>query len=128
MADKINVGKGGELTSQQLVTIIIVIVSFGVMILFFFLLDFNSEIGKETCRNSVILRGTTPLGKDTVKLNCKTEEVCLTTGARCEQAGAGAKVVKVQNQEQMQKALTELMYDCWWQMGEGKVDYQPKGW
>ena len=118
----------GELTSQQLVTIIVLIISFGVILVFFFMLDFKSDVGKEACHNSVVLRGTSPLGKESVRLNCQTESVCLTRGAKCSAAPSDARIVKVNTKEELHRELGLMMYDCWWQMGQGKVDYQPKGW
>lgn len=121
-------GKKGELTSKQLVTIIILIVSFAVILLFFLALNLKSEITKETCRNSVILKGTTPLGKDTVKLQCATQDVCITSGKNCQAEKSGAKVLQAKNKEELTSHLADLMYDCWWQMGGGKVSYAPRGW
>lgn len=117
----------GELTSQQLVTIIILIISFAVIVFFLYEFNFKSDINKEACRNSVVLRASAPLGKETVKLQCKTQDVCLTKGS-CSGAPADTQIVKVKNQQEMMHQLALLMYDCWWQTGEGKLDYQPKGW
>ncbi len=116
--------KKGELTSKQLVSIIILIISFIVILIFFFFLNPGSEAAKEACRNSVALRGT-ELGKST-KIECKTQPVCISAGGNCDYNAKDVATVKVKSKEEVMSALSDLMYDCWWQMGEGKVDYAPR--
>lgn len=116
--------KKGELTSQQLVTIIILIISFVIILIFFLFLRPKDIIGKETCRNSVILSGTTPFGKETVKLKCETQDICISAGGECKNYYKDTKTIEVRSKEEVYKTLAESMYDCWWMMGEGKVDYR----
>lgn len=116
--------KKGELTSKQIVTIIILIVSFIVILLFFFTLNLKSEINSETCRNSVILRGTV-LG-DSTRLNCKTEDVCFSKTKDCDIDLKDIVVIKVENKQEFLDKASDLVYNCYWQMGEGKVNYAPK--
>ena len=63
----------GELTSQQIVTLLVLVVSFTILLFFLYELNLKSDISKEACRNSVVLRASAPLGKETVKLQCKTQ-------------------------------------------------------
>ena len=119
--------KRGELTSKQLVTIIILIVSFAIIILFFVMLGLRKTIDTETCRNSVILRGSIPLGKDTVQLKCKTTDICLSMGGDCDVIRKGLVTIKVDNENELIKEMVTLLWDCWWMMGEGKVDYASAG-
>ena len=116
-------GKRGELTSKQLITIIILIVSFAIILIFFFALNLKSEISKESCRNSIILKSSIPIFKDVVKLKCRTEEVCISASEDCKGAGSRAVKVKVKNEEEVYKELADLMRDCWWMMGEGKIEF-----
>ncbi len=120
------IGKRGELTSRQIVIISILIVSFAVILIFFFTLNLRGGIDKESCRNSVLLRGT-PLGKAT-SLNCQTQDVCISKGEGCKESLRDTVEVKVENKEQLLDELGDLMYDCHWQMGAGKVDYTPTNW
>ena len=115
----------GELTSKQLITIIILVVSFVIILLFYFSLNLNSEVNKESCRNSVVLRGT-PLGGAT-KLNCKTQDICLSAGGNCNSAGSDTINLDAKTERQPFDEVSNTMYDCWWQMGGGKVNYAPKG-
>ena len=119
-----NKNKRGELTSRQLIIIIILIVSFAIIIAFFFMLGLRSMIGGETCRNSVMMRGI-PFGDWVVSLKCKTQDVCFSMGGECEE-GAD-EVIKVENEIELEKEMNNLKIDCWWMMGEGKVDYGSEG-
>ena len=118
--------KKGELSSSQLVTIIILIVSFAVILIFFYIFNFKGEVTKESCRNSVVLRGTA-LSKSVVQLQCETKDVCFSKTGNCDSAKKGTEVIKVADKTALMNELGTLMYDCWWQMGEGKVDYRASG-
>jgi hypothetical protein len=118
-------GRKGELTSQQIVTLVILITGFIIILFFFYALNLKSGVDKESCRNSVILRGTT-VG-ESVQLRCKTQDVCLSMGGKCTGAGKDVVTIGIENKEGLKEELSNLMYDCWYQMGEGKVDYLPAG-
>lgn len=117
--------KKGDLTSTQLITIIILIISFSVLLIFYFSLNLKSNIDKDSCRNSVIMRGSLPTGKDAVQLKCKTVDTCLSMGDNCNVANKNIETIKVQNENELMKEMATLLSDCWWMMGEGKVDYMP---
>ncbi|MDD5191841.1 MAG: hypothetical protein PHH54_04165 [Candidatus Nanoarchaeia archaeon] len=119
--------KRAELTSNQLITIIILIISFAIILAFFFILNLHSTIDKETCRNSVITRGALPMGKDAVQLKCKTQDVCLSMGGDCNVQRKDMVTVKVSDESELTKEMVNLLWDCWWMMGEGKVDYMSSG-
>jgi len=119
--------KKGELTSKQLITIIILIISFVIILGFFFMLHLKSTIDKESCRNSVIMRGALPAGKDMVQLKCKTQDVCLSMGGGCDVSRKDMVIIKVDNENELIEEMAGLLYDCWWMMGEGKVDYMSSG-
>ncbi len=119
MADK----KRGEITSKQLVTIIILIVSFSVILIFFFSLDLQRGISDDACRNSVILRSKLPVIGEGVKLNCKTNYICISREDECKESTKDTTTIKVKDKNEIIEALADLMRDCWWKMGEGDVDY-----
>ena len=89
--------KKGELTSKQLITIIILIISFSIILIFFFMFGFESVIDEESCRNSVMMRGTFSfldtklVDVNPISLKCKTQDVCLSMGGDC-QAGNENKI------------------------------------
>tara|TARA_Y100000310_G_scaffold343846_1_gene453460 strand:- start:2210 stop:2899 length:690 start_codon:yes stop_codon:yes gene_type:complete len=111
--------KKGELTSKQLITIIILVVSFAIIIAFFFMLNFRGQIDQESCRNSVMMKGAIPIFKGIVSLKCKTQDICLSMGGDCERG----EEIKVDSETELYKEMADLMADCWWMMGEGKVNY-----
>jgi hypothetical protein len=119
--------KRGELTSKQLITIIILILSFAIIIIFFISLNLRSTTDSEICRNSVISRGGLPLGADTIKLKCKTKDICFNMGGDCDVTRDDLVSIKVQDKEELIQELAILLWDCWYQMGEGKVNYMSAG-
>ncbi|MFH1325421.1 MAG: hypothetical protein ABIH49_01465 [archaeon] len=114
--------KRGELTTQQIVIVIVLIASFAVILFLLFRLDLGSESDKELCRNSVFLKGNSALPVKTISLNCYTSYECITENGNCEGL-TNPKIVKVKTEENIYDALAENMADCWWQFGEGKVNY-----
>ncbi|MDP3026933.1 MAG: hypothetical protein Q8N63_04440 [Nanoarchaeota archaeon] len=121
--------KKGELTSKQLITIIILIISFTIIIAFFVMLGLRAIISNESCRNSVMLRGTFSnvpvIGKDLINLKCKTEDICFSMGGEC--SDKTDKIIEIANENELNKELIDLQTNCGWMMGEGKVDYGNKG-
>ena len=100
-----NQNKKGELTTKQLVTIIILIVSFVIILFLIFRLNLGETTNQEICRNSVVLRGQSAL--TTGPLDCKTNYLTIST----------------ENKQEIMKAIADEMASCWWQFGEGKIDY-----
>ncbi|MBU0930126.1 MAG: hypothetical protein KJ623_03565, partial [Nanoarchaeota archaeon] len=70
----------------------------------------KSTTDKEACRASVELKAQTilkiPVGGN-VPLKCKSQELKITD----------------KNQEKMKETIANAMYDCWYQYGEGKIDF-----
>lgn len=120
----VNKNKRGELTSEQLIIIIILIISFAIILAFFFMLDLGGSIDKESCRNSVMMRGI-PFGDWVVSLKCKTQDICFSMGGDCD--AKTDNTIEVKNKDELVKEMVNLLADCWWMMGEGKVDYDDKG-
>lgn len=119
-----------EITSKQIVYILLIIIGFAIIILFLTQISWTGLIDREACHQSVILRATMPsLGgvKELIPLKCKTQKVCITTGwigGNCAEdygTGKGVVKVKVSSKEDIEKYLARDMIDCWSMMGEGKV-------
>lgn len=121
--------KKAELTSKQLITIIILIISFTIIVAFFVMLGLKSIISNESCRNSVMLRGTFSkipiIGKDFISLKCKIEDICLSMGGEC--SVKTDRSIKIADENELNKELINLQNDCGWMMGEGKVKYGSEG-
>ena len=119
--------KNGEITTQQIVMLIILITSFVVILFFFFRLNLGEVSNKEICHNSVVLKGKSITGFG--KLDCKTNYLCISGGEKCEGINP-TQTIKVDsdNKNETMKAIADEMVDCWWQFGEGKVDYEGEDW
>ncbi len=120
--------KKGELTSKQIITIVILIISFVIILAFFLMLNLKGEIDKEACRNSVSLRGSIPIFKNVISLKCKTQNICFSMGGGCEESTD--EIIKIKDDEddsELTQELIKLKNDCSWMMGEGKIDYGSKG-
>ena len=119
---KLLMNKKGELTTKQLVTIIILIVSFIVILFLIFRLNLGETSDKEICRNSVILKGQSKLS--TGPLDCRTNYLCISGSGECEAISQTSETeVDADNETQIMKALADEMSDCWFQFGEGEVNY-----
>ncbi len=116
------INKRGELTTQQIVILIVLVISFIVILYFLFRLNLGAESEKEICHNSVILRGNVLLSEKTVPLNCKRTYVCLSKDGSCESM-TNPNIEKASSKEEVYRILAEEMADCWWMFGEGKIDY-----
>ena len=112
----------GELTTQQLVVIIILITSFAILLFFLFRLNLTETTNKELCYNSVIMKGSSIFPGETIPLNCKRSYICLTSDGTCEKM-TKPQLQKVKTKEETYKVLADEMADCWWMFGEGKINY-----
>ena len=117
--------KTGELTTQQVVGLIILITSFAVILFFFFRLNLGETTNKEICHNSVVLKGKSVAGFGS--LDCRTNYLCISGGEECEGISPTETkeidLTKDNAKNEIMKAIADEMADCWWMFGEGKVDY-----
>ena len=113
----------GELTTKQLVTLIVLITSFIIILFLIYRLNLGGTTDAEICRNSVVLRDK-PLADLVAPIDCKTQYVCISGGRDCE--GTTSEKIKVdpKNKNETMKALADKMAECWWQFGEGKADFR----
>lgn len=114
--------KKGELTTKQLVTIIVLIASFIIILFLIFRLNLGGTTDKEICRNSVILNGKSAIGSGPI--DCRTNYLCVSGGSNCETISQTSETnINADNKTQIMKALADEMSECWWQFGEGKINY-----
>jgi hypothetical protein len=112
----------GEISTEQIVLLIILLVSFIIILFLLFGLNLGKESDSEICHNSVAMRGASPAVKDSVPLKCSRTYVCLTKDGSCEKM-TKPEIKKVTTKEEVYHVLAEEMANCWWMFGEGKVDY-----
>lgn len=115
--------KKGELTTQQIVMIIILVISFSVLLFLFFRLNPGELTKKDICHNSVVLK-TKSSSLTGASLDCSTNYVCISGGGECENIIEDYKIeVDVNNKDEILNAIAEEMVDCHWMFGEGEIDY-----
>ena len=111
----------GEITTQQIVTVIILITSFVVILFLLFRLNLGETSDKEICHNSVVLSAR---GGFNQNLDCKTNYLCISGGEDCERISATTtQKVNPDSKEEIMKVIADEMVDCWWMFGEGEFDY-----
>jgi len=114
------------LETQVLITTIIAIVSLIVIGVAIAKITgiIPSTLTQETCHSSVLARGVDikglEIGKFVTSLKCKTEYKCLTMGGECPK---GYEKIPVVNEEEIKGELANSMHDCWWMLGEGKIQF-----
>ena len=117
--------KKGELTTQQIVTLIILIMSFAILLYFLLSSGIGQFQDKEICHNSVLLRDNALIPDEAAPLNCQRQYVCLTADKTCEKM-SDPILHKVKTKNETFEVLAEELADCWWMFGEGKVNYAGK--
>ena len=121
--------KKGEISASMAVGVILLVVAFGIGLLFYNQIVWKEKIDREACFNSVVNRALIP--SDTpadkmVQLKCKTEKICITAGligGKCaEYEGLkGITKIKIKSVSDIEKAIAQSIVDCWGMMGEGRV-------
>lgn len=121
--------KKAEITSSQIISIILVIIGFAIILFVYSQISWSGMVDKEVCHQSVIYRGTSQYITGTtsfIPLNCKTDKVCITSGflgGNCKEFEnvKGVTKLKVKNKEEIEQFIARDIIDCWQTMGEGKV-------
>ena len=119
--------KKGEITTSKIVTIILLVLGFGIALYFWFTVNLGNLTDEQICHNSVIQKAT---GQGIVgKLDCRTQYVCISGGGECEGINP-SDTIKLDldfsyavAEEQIMKAVADEMATCWWMFGEGQVSY-----
>ena len=121
--------KRAELSTSMLITIVILIIGFGILLFFFWQISFSQQVDKEACHTSIIFRATLPAFggvKALVPLKCKTEKICITSrffGQNCDslKGTKGVTKMKVSKTSDIEKVMAQSIVECWEMTGEGKV-------
>ncbi len=124
--------KRGDLTSMQLIPLILIILAFSILIVFLVRLGLDSYASNEACKLSVLGRGSAgDSAQSFLPLKCTTTKTCLSSDkGKCDEVFAGEKEVKTislpsnndQAAELIAKESALALYDCWNTMGRGKID------
>src|SRR4030043_1597502 len=115
--------KKADITTQQIVLLIILIASFAVILFFIFRLNLGKTSVEEVCHNSVVSRSSSVLPEESIPLNCQTTYICITKDGSCEKMSGSFEKKKVATSDEVYSVLANKMADCWWMFGEGKLNY-----
>ncbi len=104
--------KKGVLVQNIIIGIIILVISAAIIFFFLRAFPYRETIDKEACHQSVILRsqqiaGLQPGQLAGIPLNCKTQEV----------------IISSPDENFIKSEIANQMYDCWWMLGEGKMQF-----
>jgi hypothetical protein len=117
------INKRGEMTTQQIITLVVVIVSFTVILFFMFRLNLGETTNEELCHNSVLTRGSAVVAAEAFPLKCHRKYICITkSGGDCEGL-TNPERIEVKDLNETYKVLADEMANCWWMFGEGRVNY-----
>ena len=115
--------KKGELTTAQLVGLIVLIASFVILLYFLFILDLSGTSNAEICRNSVLLKDKIP-GGVSGPLDCRTNYVCVSGSEDCASEDFSKISINPVNKDEIMKSIADEMVSCWWQFGgDNKIMY-----
>jgi hypothetical protein len=117
------ISKKGEITTAEIVMIIVLVVSFIILLYFLWRLSLGGTTNAEICHNSVVLQARSahlaPGG-----LQCKTDYVCISGGGTCANMNPTITInVDPTNTNQIMQAIAGQMTSCWYEFGEGNLDY-----
>ncbi len=126
--------KRGSIVANKFVGIALLIAGAMLIIGFFYFIDWEKEISREACHESVIVRGTLPDTfefKNLPSLNCQTKRICITdklfgkgdcgyTSSDNPETIRVSSIAEKQDKE-INKIFAREMADCWAMMGEGKL-------
>lgn len=103
------------LESEVLIGIIITVIVAAVIFLFIRGWTWKGMIDREACHQSVLMRSMPSVIGESMKasipLKCKTEDI----------------LINFDDEELIKQRIANAMYDCWWMLGEGNLDFFSEG-
>ncbi len=109
--------KKGDLAFKIIISLVILLVT-GIIVFFFIsMMPFKETVDKEACHQSVVLRSQQivvlkPGQTLGIPLRCKTEEI----------------IIDSSDEKEIKKEIANALYDCWWMLGEGEMNFFGRGW
>lgn len=123
--------KRGELTSQQIILIILALAGFAIILYFLVSLNIEGKGEDQACKLAILARAQVSSGipflKESLPLACKTKKTCITgADGKCEENFAGEKydLIKVDEdeaKESIEKVLASEYVKCWDTVGRGNL-------
>lgn len=123
------IDKRAAMTVQQIVILLVLIMSFAVILFLYIRLNLGGVTDEQVCHNSVVLRGKSLILSKTVPLDCKTQYVCFSANRECDAMVSPGEIISIKSDsppkalKELNENIANLMADCWWMYGEGRIDY-----
>lgn len=131
--------KKGEMGISTVISMIVLVSSLVVILIFFAIYPWVGTIDKEACHQSIIQRSTFNAGPfepgKSIPLRCATEKICITkSGEDCKEFPAPSKEIPITKKEvetnenaqiKVMDVIAESLYDCHKMLGEGKISFMP---
>jgi hypothetical protein len=130
--------------TKMLIGLLLLLIGFGIVLMFYYRINFPPVVDKQVCAESVNLRGIASgvagtTGESFVALKCKTKKVCITSGligggGTCEENFGKESVVKAKvtnsalGANQSAKVISDEVLSCWNMMGQGRLSLFSSGW
>ncbi len=129
--------KKAMMTVNQIISIVLIVVGFGILLIFLVRIDWGQSTDRSVCHESVILRATIPDALSSyAPLRCKTIKYCISDKnifqgkADCSKDFGNIKdftTVKVKTTNDIEQFYAQEILECWSMMGEGKVSLFTEG-
>ncbi|MEK6895398.1 MAG: hypothetical protein AABX48_02665, partial [Nanoarchaeota archaeon] len=114
--------KRGSILYGPLVGIILLILSLGILLFFYYQLNWSGNVDTQTCHTSVVLRATAPeTVQGYVPLKCQTQKDCIGGDCLGFKGADSVNNIKTTNTDQIAQTISKDVVECWKMMGEGKV-------
>jgi hypothetical protein len=120
--------KKGGMTAKQIITIVILIVSFAILVIFFFALNIRSMMTENVCTNSLVWRSL-PLASELelASVACESQDVCINIGGSCSGVREDAINILVSGNEEVNEEILKLNDSCDKITGSGEINYGSEG-
>lgn len=131
--------KKGDISAATLVSIILLVIGFGIVLMFVVRIYYSESVDTSACKESVTLRGLSSAGspygvaESLVNLRCKTQKICITSkmfGGDCTENFGNERVSnkKVKNKNGVEKVIADEVLNCWDMTGQGRLSLFSPGW
>lgn len=115
--------KKGELTTKQIIGLVILLVSFVVILILYIRLDIGGETDEEICHNSIVMASNKIIPTEAIEIKCSTKYICLTADGSCDELTSPDETIDIDFENEVYFALAEEMANCWWMFGRGEKSY-----
>ncbi len=127
--------KKGDLTSKTIITWVILIVTFGIILLFITVFPWGEEKSRDSCHTTIVMRASANLDKlnglkGDIPLKCQTQKICLKSGlfGSCPNLGKTSTInMPGADKADVVNSIAETLYADYIMTGKGLLNFMPRG-